>query len=250
MKKSQLNTLLTEINNYHRIREDILKSRIRIEHQARVIKKRIASSNIDNEFTEDMLTQIKNTKTFHPILKYYEKELERTIKKIPLFDWFIAINGCGPLSYASLMAEIGNPHNYENPAKVWRRMGLAVFNGRSDKNREKGNNTGYSKRRRMIAYRISSAIIKQEGKYRKIYLKRKDYEINRDAEGYNAEYIELNGGQKKMKQFYSSPQNKKRIENNQLPLCILDLRAHRYMIKRLLKDIWYKWNTDVILKPD
>jgi hypothetical protein len=235
--KENLQSIFYELEQLHRLREDFIKSRIMVSNQVKAIQRRTKNLEIK---PDEYLEEITNSGIFNPAEKSYTKKMEKLAKQLPLHDWYCSNVGCSTLGYASLMAETGDLRNYANPAKVWKRMGLAVHDGMADKNRTKGVNTGYSKRRRMIAYRISSAIVKTKGEYRDLYDQRKQYEIDRDEAGGNKEYVEKNKAF--MIKTYASPENKKRILNGQLPKCVIDLRAQRYIIKRLIKNLWIEWN--------
>lgn len=228
----------------HRLREDFMRTRVKLSLQIEASKRRIRNNPVDEAFNparhyEDLLA----TKLFDTPEKEYGKEMIRIVKEVPTYDWFCSIQGCSGLGLAMILAETGNLSNYSNPAKVWKRMGLSVHDGEADKNRTKGINTGYNKRRRMIVYRVGSSIVKTGTEYRQIYLDRKAYEQERDAEGYNSEYIEKN--KLFMLKVYASKANQDLIKAGRLPACVIDLRAQRYMTKRLIKNLWIQWNEEV-----
>lgn len=90
-----------------------------------------------------------------------EKEMKRIVKRLPIWkDFAEGVRGLGDLGLAVIIAECGNLTNYSNPAKVWKRLGLAPVerNGVSmaaSNWRKKGGLTaedwiaiGYSPRRR------------------------------------------------------------------------------------------------------
>lgn len=191
---------------------------------------------------------IEGTK-FDEIEKRYKKIMIEEARKLPLYDWWCAIDGCGELTFAQVLAETGNLSNYSNPAKVWKRMGLAVRGGEkegegeAEKNMTKGINTGYNKRRRTVAYNLSEAIIKKQGHYREVFVQRKEFETARDAEGYNKPYIERR--KERMLRQYGSAENKEKIENGRLPQDVINLRSLRYMVKRLLRDFWIEWQREM-----
>jgi hypothetical protein len=130
------------------------------------------------------------------------------------------IRGFGPASLGVIVAEAGNLSNYSNPAKLWKRMGLAVMGdvrqGGLPKNAsaELWIEHGYNRQRRSRMWNIGDSLIKsnREGAYRTIYLERKAYEIARDPEI-------------------------KPIKAHR--------RAQRYMEKRLLKNLWQAWRRTI-----
>lgn len=114
-----------------------------------------------------------------------DKELTAFAKCLPVAVWINGGNckGFGLLSLATVIGETGNLSNYANPAKVWRRLGLAPFQSGGKVQmgstwRMKGGLTskeweeyGYSPRRRSVVFVIGENIIKQngDGPYRKRY---------------------------------------------------------------------------------
>lgn len=239
--KPDYSSLFIELEDIHRKRQDYIKSDGMINNQVKAISRRLTKVG----YSEDQITShtsgIVNTlQSFIEVKRAYEKQMIKIGQQLPLHDWYCQHEGCSDIGFCMLMAEIGNMKNYSNPAKVWKRMGLSVQGGRAEKNDIKGQNTGYSKRRRAIAYQISSSIIKKHGHYREIYDVRKAYEVERDLNGGTAEYVEAN--RSRMVNQFQSPDNKKLIKNNQLPKSVIDSRAQRYMVKRLLCDMWNEWN--------
>ena len=236
MTKQELNTLIEHLTVAHRTREDYMKSRMAFANNMKAVHRNATKRGVELEIKEGL------DKFISADEKKWEKAMSAIAKQLPLHDWFCSHLGCSTLGFASILAEAGDLSNYPNPAKLWRRFGLDVWEGEANKNRTKGVNTGYSKRRRMIAYRIGSAIIKKKGEYREVYDQRKAYEIERDLAGYNKPYIEKCGKAGMMAAYTTS---KKKIEAGMLPACVIDLRAQRYMVKRLIKDLWIEWTKEL-----
>jgi hypothetical protein len=116
------------------------------------------------------------------------------------------------LGLAVIVGVAGDLSNYSNPAKLWKRFGLAVIDGRAQRkvtNTEQAIAMGYSPMRRSAMWTIGDAVIKTQGEYRELYLDRKMYEAERDPE---------------MSKMHCHR------------------RAQRYMEKRLLRDLWRAWN--------
>ena len=234
-----LESLFEQLTNHHRLREDFIKARMTAKKQMEAMVKK--SKNMPEESKPDqyMGSISSGFDQFKIVEKVYEKEMVKIAKQMPLHDWFTKTNGCGTISLGILLAETGDLSNYANPAKVWKRMGLSVRDGEAEKNKTKGENTGYSKRRRMISHRISSTVVMKKSHYQDIYKERKKYELERDEKGYNKLFVEANRAS--MLKHYTAKSNQERIKNNQMPLFVLDLRAHRYMVKRLISDLWGEW---------
>ena len=236
---------LMRLEQVHRLREDFMRARIKVTNQVKASKRRISKNPVDEDLSPDVhYESLLSTKVFDAPEKAYEKQMKELAKGLPAYDWFCEQAGCSTTSFATILAETGDLSKYSNPAKVWKRMGLSVNGeGESDKNRTKGVNTGYSQRRRMIAYRAGSAIVKNGKEYRQVYLDRKAYENERDEAGYNEAYVKRN--RSFMSGTYASKENQERVKSGRLPLCVIDLRAQRYMTKRLLRDLWIRWNEEV-----
>lgn len=106
--------------------------------------------------------------------------------------------------------EAGDFSNYDNPAKLWKRMGVAVINGERQRkvSGAEALDHGYSPQRRSIVYVIGDAIIKAGFVYADLYRERKAAEEQK------------------------LPDSSKGHWHN---------RAKRCMEKRLLRDMWRAW---------
>jgi hypothetical protein len=58
-----------------------------------------------------------------------EKAMEKLALKLPVYPWIEGVRGAGALGLATIIAETGNLSNYPNPAKVWKRLGFAPYDG-------------------------------------------------------------------------------------------------------------------------
>lgn len=151
-----------------------------------------------------------------------EKQMVAHAKKLPIAGWISATRGFGMLNLAILVGEAGDLSNYSTPAKLWKRMGLAPFNGRAPATwRVKGGASaddwtamGYNPKRRSAMWNIGQCVIKAQsasddraaGEYRALYDQRKAYELERIESKAHA--------------------------NN---------RALRYVEKRILLNTWRAW---------
>lgn len=146
--------------------------------------------------------------------KPLEKRMELLVTQLPVYDWGAGVRGFGALGLAQIVAECGDLANYANPAKVWKRMGLAVLDGerqRKHTDPEKALLHGYNPQRRSIMYNIADSLMKgnRDGEYRTYYL----------AE--------------KARQAAKHPDDAPIAAHN---------RALRHLAKRLLRDLWRAWN--------
>ena len=245
---ANLQHLIDEIRETYRLRVDLMRAKNRLLLQIKSVCRRLVASEIPGEFEDkkrqakivkeaDVLYKAITGKAEHPLAFYAagysaplmdamailevpqkekEKRLEKLAKQLPVWDAFGAdVNGFGPLSLAQIIGETGDLSKYSNPAKVWKRMGLAVING--ERQRKVANNAelaiehGYCPTRRSLMYVISDTMIKKQSPYREVYLARKEYEAEKN------------------------PDECKAFCHN---------RAMRYRVKRLLKDLWAAWRKE------
>ena len=124
-----------------------------------------------------------------------ELEMKRIARSLPVYPWAKAVKGFGELGLAVLVAEAGDLGNYSNHGKLWKRLGLAPFEGRAMSTwRMKGGLTaeqwtqaGYSPRRRAEVYAvISEPLFRSQsvaaGPYRAIYDARRAQMAEREPE--------------------------------------------------------------------
>src|SRR3990167_4901722 len=143
--------------------------------------------------------------------KATEKEMEHIARSLPLASFVEATRGFGYLGLAQIVAEAGPLSDYANPAKLWKRFGLAVFDGKAQRrttDKELAIVMGFAPRRRAVMWNIGDSLIKRGVEYRAVYLVRKAYE--------EEQHPEL-----------------RPIQRHR--------RAQRYMEKRLLRDLWRAW---------
>jgi hypothetical protein len=144
--------------------------------------------------------------------KSAEKTIEATARKMPIWSWAQQVRGFGALSLAQVVGDAGDVGSYGNPGKLWKRMGLAVFDGRAQRrvaDAEEAMRHGYSPQRRSLMFVIGDNLIRaKNAEYRALYDARKAHELARDPE---------------MKPLHAHR------------------RAKRYMEKRLLRELWRAW---------
>lgn len=168
-----------------------------------------------------------------------EQRMAKLAQKLPVWQWAKEIKGFGPLGLAVIVAEAGDLSNYANPGKLWKRMGLAPYNGKSGMAWRMGGGLTsqewidfkYSPARRSEMFQRVDPLMKHQiskvkdadgndtgeriyGPYGAVYRDRKQYEIDRD------------------------PEISKRRAHD---------RATRYMEKRLLKHLWQAWRRQPIV---
>ncbi len=157
-----------------------------------------------------------------------EKRMVAQAETLPAAEWAQGVRGFGLLRLATIIGEAGDLSDYPNPGKLWKRLGLAPYEGKAYSSwRTDGGLTsdewvtaGYSPRRRSVVFIVGDCIVKSngDGPYRTLYLERKAYEL--------AQHPEPVAGKKR--KMYT-------------PLH-LHRRAQRYMVKRLVRDLWRAWS--------
>lgn len=164
---------------------------------------------------------------FEDIEKKAKRTMEELGETLPAWAAFGEdVRGFGTCSLAVIVAEAGDLSGYATPSKLWKRMGVAVMGTvrqgglPSNASKEAWIAHGYNRQRRSRMWNIGDALIKgnRDGKYRTLYLQRKEYELARDPE-------------------------MKPIKAHR--------RAQRYMEKRLLRDLWQAWRrAGTLAQPD
>ena len=184
--------------------------------------------------------------------KNVEKEMQKAVKELPIYDWWHAIRGVGDLGLALIIGECGDLSNYPNHRHLWKRLGLVPMKGKAASNLAGGELTaeewtqlGYSPKRRSVVYTIGEAIVKSKGEYRELFDRRKREEIDKArAEGLTV----VTSGKATADSWEASglprPEVVKKIDKGQHRTCgHIHERAKRYTEKQLLKHLWRQWVT-------
>lgn len=149
----------------------------------------------------------------HDEINELTKQMTTIAATLPVAAWVKSVKGFGFGNLALIVGECGDLGNYSTPAKVWKRMGLAVINGVAQGKLPKGSpkelwiEHGYNKERRSVAWNLGQCLIKKDNAYRALYDERRVIE---DA----------------------------RCET---PMAAFR-RAQRYVEKRAIRDLWVRWN--------
>jgi hypothetical protein len=166
-----------------------------------------------------------------------EKQLEGYAKQLPVFPWVKAERGLGALGLAIIVGEAGNLSDYPNEYALWKRMGVAVIDGRRQGNPDL---TGLSREerakewirqkykpmRRSRLYTVGASLIKHQVK-RVCDKNGKDTGERRAVGTYGAIYLD-----------------RKKLERERFPdasKMFIHRRAQRYMEKRLLRHLFHRW---------
>lgn len=169
------------------------------------------------------------------------KELETMAKELPIWSsWAEGVRGFGAGSLATLIGETGTLSNYNNPAKLWKRMGVGceeradgtiVRQGGLPKgaSAEEWIQHGYSRRRRSKMWVIGDCLMKSTGgHYRERYLERKEFYRQKAMDA----GLEITPADK-------IPAKEK---HKHISVMHIHRKAQRKMEKDFLKDLWNAWN--------
>lgn len=139
------------------------------------------------------------------------------VESLPIWTNFARdIRGLGAVSLGVILAEAGDPFAYKNRNNLWKRLGIGVVDGvrqgspGSNASKEDWIRHGYNRQRRSAMWNIGDCLIKgnADGRYRAIYLNRKELEKQRNPE---------------------------------IRPIVAHRRAQRYMEQRLIADLRREW---------
>jgi len=217
----------------------------------RMMRGKAEESDVPPDLERIASAAIGARRPFNELEAKASKEMERLATSLPVRDWVDEPDqrGFGALGLAIIVAEAGTDLvNYPNPAKLWTRMGLGLFQDDNGKLVRQGGLAKsasketwiahqYSPRRRSRIWTIGKALVngnhqgtgedKHDLKWRGIYLARKTYERER-AEGRGLKVAPAG----------SIPKSR---ANEYMSVGHIDSRAQRYMEKALLKQLWIEW---------
>lgn len=117
-----------------------------------------------------------------------ELEMKKLAKKLPVYPWAKGVHGLGDLGLAVIIAEAGDLAKYPKKGHLWKRLGLAVHEGKAYSTwrgikggltAEQWTEAGYSPRRRAEVFAvISEPLFRAQsvvgGPYRGIYDRRRE----------------------------------------------------------------------------
>lgn len=173
------------------------------------------------------------------------KLMVKQAKRLPAYKFAKSVDGLGDVSFATIVGECGDIGTYKSISAVWKRLGLAVINGRRQGNPGEGAsandwvNHGYSKARRSVSWNARQHVIGAMAKwrpdygadvddddslteYQRIYAKRARFE----SEKLGLPIVEKKNAKGAMKESYK------------MHVCN---RAHRYVEKRMIKNLYLAW---------
>jgi len=238
--------VIAEIREQHRMRTDYHSAEKRLTNQIKAIERRTAKASgvhpdAANQWSRDAQDeagdeplQISSLVSVHLAdcraqieahRKAHEKRVAVLAQQLPAWSWVEARRGFGALGLGQIVGEAGNISDYADPAKLWKRMGLAVINGERQRrvaDADLAREHGYSPRRRAVMFCLGDSMIRAKGVYYPFYSERKAHELERPWCG------------------SCRPAGSKKPREHCTPGHAHN-RARRYMEKRMLRDLWRAW---------
>lgn len=160
-----------------------------------------------------------------------ELEMKKLAKKLPVYAWAKSVHGFGELGLSVIVAEAGDLAKYPKKGHLWKRLGLAVHEGKAYSTwrgikggltAEQWTEAGYSPRRRAEVFAvISEPLFRAQsvvsGPYRAIYDRRREATAIAHADWTKAHS---------------------------------HMDALRVMTKYLIRDLWVAWRRAIVDVPE
>jgi hypothetical protein len=215
------------------------------EEGSELFENAVAGKDVPSHILAALVPYMSSIEHFEKARTGIEKLLAQKAKKLPAYDWIESIHGIAAGGYASLIGECGNISAYKSVSALWKRMGLAVFDGTRQKkmtNAEDALLHGYNPSRRSVMWNIGNGLIGGMGRgkrpapgadldqydwtpYQKLFVERCRYECANNPEKIALATVEKDG---ELRESY--PKH-------------AQARAKRYVEKRFLRELYAKWNT-------
>jgi hypothetical protein len=169
-------------------------------------------------------------------IKEQEKEksklMEEIASQLPAYDWWVAHPAMKAIGFAMIVGEAGDIGGYDNPGKLWKRFGLAPSGCYKMITKNGKEAIAKPKARCSVAHQVGVPMVNhRKCPYRKVYEERKAYEVA-EAKKRGQKIVPAD---KAKKLGWEKAISKKHIDN----------RARRYMVKRVLKNLWQAWRNEV-----
>lgn len=234
-----LPSLVGTIREAHRLRCDYHSAEKRLINQIKAIGRREEARSIGEAGGPQPSDSPRHTVSSSPVVhldavreelkrhrKAAEKTTEQMAKSLSVYAWVESVRGAGALGLGQIVGEAGDLSLYANPAKLWKRLGLGLYqrtDGEWERQRKAsgadGVEAGYSPRRRAVMWNIGDCLIRAGGLYADLYRTRKEQEAAKPGCG----KFKCDGPEGHC--------TKGHIHN----------RAKRWMEKRFIRDLWREW---------
>ncbi len=158
-----------------------------------------------------------------------ERLMVEKAESLPVFPFIQNTPGMASMGLGVLVGEIGNLSKYKTPARVWKRMGVAVINGERQGwkltgDAEKAAEHGYNRKRRSALWTIGDSMLKHQ-----VEVREKNTE--------NEHRVPLG----KYGDIYLTEKERQQTLYPELPKIAWHRRAQRKAEKEMLKDLWLEW---------
>ena len=198
-------------------------------------------------------------KKFQDERKKLEKDLNKTARSLPTYEWSQAIPGFGAGGFLSIIGEatvveldgtVRALGDYHTVAGLWKRMGVAIINGERQRKRADAEEAllhGYNPARRSALWNIGGGLIGGMGRgYRPLV--GEDIEANESLSHYQKMFVArcrylAAREPEKFARPNSSKKNKKteEIEIRESYSLACAASAKRYVEKKFLRDLYARW---------
>lgn len=249
--------MIDQIIETYRLRQDMVKGMTKLQLQAQAIIRRATGLGKDDNVSSIFKAAMNDPEhEFHYMVlpfamaleplesqrEMYEKTLIKLVKQLPVYPWVKSVKGFGDLTFACIVGEAGDISRFSGPAKLWKRMGLAVMDGGSRQGNPGKSATaedwirhGYSKVRRSVMWNAGNGLILGMGKFRPMFgedLDKSEY----------TEYQKLFAERARLEQAKLGKEVTESKIGKESYCAHAANRAKRYVEKRALRDLWVQWN--------
>ena len=273
--------IIDSVIEFYRLRQDMIRARTKLILQGQASLRRLFDGDKEQaasawgDATKDEVHELRGLLSPYIVAlevldkqqTQYEKHLIKSVKGLPIYAWARSVKGFGDLSLACIIGEAsgyaacdivdrhGAVHrkagefysvgDFKSVSALWKRMGLAVLNGRRQGAPGNGATAddwiieGYSKTRRSVMWNVGNSLILSMGKFRPVF--------GEDVRA-NSEYTELQCVFAERARYEAErlphkcgtaiKESKTRKESYTLHAAN---RAKRYTEKRLLRMLYSEW---------
>jgi len=169
------------------------------------------------------------------------KQMVKLAKKLPAYDFAKGVKGLGDVSFATIVGECGDIGTYKSFYAIWKRLGLAVIDGRRQGNPGEGAVAndwvahGYNRQRRSTSWNARQQVIGGMGKWRP------DFGADVEADESLTEYQRIYARRARLEsEKLATPVKCSKKGKDSYSMHVAN-RAHRYVEKHMLKRLYVAW---------
>src|SRR5262245_38220634 len=105
------------------------KAREKFNREVKAIITAARKSSSDDVIVELVQKTDRGREPFDAMRDAAESQMEKLARGLPVAGWVKTVHGAGLLGLATIVAEAGDLSNFPNPAKLWKRLGFAPYDG-------------------------------------------------------------------------------------------------------------------------